>query len=90
LELELPQARAVSVASSCVRRDENLRRAAELSRHAAIAGLCVEALGLQDHDRRYYLAKQAWYEGFENDVPHGAPIDLCARLLRGAGGHRPQ
>jgi hypothetical protein len=54
---------------------------AELSRHAAIAGLCAAASAQADSDRRYYLARQAWYEGFENRAPYGTPIQIRAEVL---------
>jgi hypothetical protein len=54
---------------------------AELSRHAAIAGLCAAASTQADSDRRYYLARQAWYEGFENRAPYGTPIQIRAEIL---------
>lgn len=54
---------------------------AELSRHAAIAGLCAAASAQADSDRRYYLARQAWYEGFDNRAPYGTPIRIRAEVL---------
>jgi hypothetical protein len=54
---------------------------AELSRHAAIAGLCAAAVTQADSDRRYYLARQAWYEGFDNRAPYGTPIQIRAEVL---------
>ncbi|WP_229752797.1 hypothetical protein [Deinococcus aerophilus] len=54
---------------------------AELSRHAAIAGLCAAALAQADDQRRYYLAQKAQYTGFLNDAPYGSVITLQAELL---------
>jgi hypothetical protein len=54
---------------------------AELSRHAAIAGLCAAALAQPDDQRRYYLAQRATYQGFANHAPYGARITLRACLL---------
>ena len=54
---------------------------AELSRHAAIAGLCVAALAQPDDQRRYYLAQRASYRGFENSAPYGSRVTLQATLL---------
>ncbi|WP_029479600.1 hypothetical protein, partial [Deinococcus frigens] len=54
---------------------------AELSRHAAIAGLCVAALAQPDDQRRYYLAQRASYQGFANDAPYGSRVTLRATLL---------
>lgn len=53
---------------------------AELSRHAAIAGLCRAALEQGDDKRRYYLAQQAWYEGYPSAAPHGSAVTLSAGL----------
>lgn len=54
---------------------------AELSRHAAIAGLCVAALTQPDDQRRYYLAQRAAYQGFQSDAPYGSRVTLRATLL---------
>ncbi|GGO25853.1 hypothetical protein [Deinococcus humi] len=54
---------------------------AELSRHAAIAGLCVAAMAQPDDQRRYYLAQRATYWGFANRAPYGSRITLRASLL---------
>ncbi|WP_415789276.1 hypothetical protein [Deinococcus saxicola] len=54
---------------------------AELSRHAAIAGLCVAALAQPDDQRRYYLAQRASYRGFVNDAPYGSRVMIRATLL---------
>ncbi|MBB6015425.1 hypothetical protein HLB42_19020 (plasmid) [Deinococcus sp. D7000] len=54
---------------------------AELSRHAAIAGLCAAALAQPDDQRRYYLAQRAAYQGFASHAPYGARITLRAGLL---------
>ncbi len=54
--------------------------AANLSRHGAIAGLCAAALAQSDGDRRYYLAREAWFEGFASLKPHGARVTFHASL----------
>jgi hypothetical protein len=54
--------------------------AAELSRHGAIAGLCAAALTQSDDERRYYLASEAWYQGFANPSPPGTPVTFMAQL----------
>jgi len=66
-------------------------QAAEISRHAAIAGLCAAALAQGDPQRRYYLAQQATYLGTPSSdrsssegsspLPYGTPLELRARLL---------
>lgn len=54
---------------------------AELSRHAAIAGLCAAALAQPDAQRRYYLAQRATYQGWLSSAPYGATVTLRAALL---------
>jgi 3-hydroxymyristoyl/3-hydroxydecanoyl-(acyl carrier protein) dehydratase len=54
---------------------------AEISRHAAIAGLCAAALSQPDDQRRYYLAQEARYIGTLNRAPAGTPVRLTAELL---------
>jgi len=46
--------------------------AAEVGRHAAIAGLCCAALAQRDDARRYYLAQRADYRGFVPGTLQGA------------------
>lgn len=45
--------------------------AAEVGRHAAIAGLCCAALAQRDAVRRYYLAQRAVYRGFSQGALEG-------------------
>ena len=45
--------------------------AAEMGRHAAIAGLCASALAQEDDARRYYLAQQARFTGLGVGNPQG-------------------
>lgn len=54
---------------------------AELSRHAAIAGLSVAAMAQSDDHRRYYLAQEARYSGTLNHAPLGTPVQLTAELM---------
>ncbi|WP_407572656.1 hypothetical protein [Deinococcus altitudinis] len=54
---------------------------AELSRHAAIAGLSVAAMAQSDDHRRYYLAQEARYSGTLNRAPLGTPVHLTAELI---------
>lgn len=56
-------------------------RGAELSRHAAIAGLCAAALTQSDDRRRYYLAQEATYEGYACAAAFGARIVLRAEIV---------
>lgn len=55
---------------------------AEISRHAAIAGLCVAALTQSDDDRRFYLAQRADYRGVFNPAPYGSRVQFVATLER--------
>ena len=53
---------------------------AEVSRHAAISGLCAAALAQNDDDRRFYLAQRAEYWGVPNGAPYGSPVTFAATL----------
>lgn len=66
---DLPMGREVGPMSS-----------AEISRHAAIAGLCGAALAQKDDDRRFYLAQRAEFYGLPNGAPYGVPVAFAARL----------
>ena len=54
--------------------------AAELGRHAAIAGVCHTALSQTDDKRRYYLAQEAECRYFASTLPYGTPIRLQTEL----------
>lgn len=54
--------------------------AAEVGRHAAIAGLCSVALSQGDQRRRYYLARRAECDFQASDAPFGSAIRFSARL----------
>lgn len=56
-------------------------QACEISRHAAICGLCTVALSFPDDDRRYYLAQDATYVGFANTAPYGSDVSFEARMI---------
>lgn len=53
---------------------------AEISRHAAISGLCAAALAQTDDNRRFYLAQRAEYWGVPNGAPYGVPVTFAATL----------
>ena len=53
---------------------------AELSRHAAIAGLCCAALAQDDDRRRFYLAQRAEYTSFQAAAPYGSRVTFTAKL----------
>lgn len=55
--------------------------AAEVGRHAAIAGLVHAAVEQRDDVRRYYLARQASCHYQANDAPYGTPVRLRSELL---------
>ncbi len=55
---------------------------AEISRHAAISGLCAAALAQKDDKRRFYLAQRAEYRGVANAAPYGVPVTFAATLKR--------
>ena len=52
----------------------------ELSRHAAIAGLCCAALAQSDDRRRFYLAQRAAYTRFPSDASYGSWVTFAAQL----------
>lgn len=52
----------------------------ELSRHAAIAGLCCAALAQDDDRRRFYLAQRAEYTSFQVAAPYGSRVTFTAQL----------
>lgn len=53
---------------------------AEISRHAAISGLCAAALAKEDDNRRFYLVQRAEYRGVPNRAVYGAPVTFAAGL----------
>ncbi len=63
-------------------REQGPMRAAEISRHAAIAGLACAALNQEDDQRRYYLATEAHYYAEWNEAPYGSEVFLETTLLR--------
>lgn len=54
--------------------------AAEIGRHAAIAGLCTAALAQRDDQRRYYLAQRAVYTGLTSHCDAPADVQFKADL----------
>lgn len=54
--------------------------AAELGRHAAIAGLCRAALEQADGGRRYYLARRASCHYQPSPAPYGSTVTFAAAL----------
>jgi hypothetical protein len=54
--------------------------AAELGRHAALAGLCHAALSQRDDKRRYYLARQAHCHYTANAAPYGSRVGLRSEI----------
>lgn len=55
--------------------------AAEVGRHAAIAGLLHAALEQRDDARRYYLAREATCVYVPNPAPYGAPVALRTEVV---------
>jgi len=72
---------ATAVAESFPTNEAGPMQACEISRHAAICGLCAVALTFEDDDRRYYLAQDATYLGFANPAPYGATVSFEVRLV---------
>jgi hypothetical protein len=55
--------------------------AAEVGRHAAIAGLLHAADGQRDDGRRYYLAREASCRYVANDAPYGTPVTFVSEVV---------
>jgi hypothetical protein len=55
--------------------------AAEVGRHAAIAGLLHAAAHQRDDDRRYYLARQASCAYVANDAAYGTPVTFESEVV---------
>ncbi|WP_309572649.1 hypothetical protein, partial [Deinococcus sp.] len=72
---------AEATAESRASAEQGPMQAAEISRHAAICGLCAVALNFDDDDRRYYLAQDATYTGFRNVSPYGTEVSFSATVL---------
>ncbi|MFB9994471.1 hypothetical protein ACFFLM_21170 [Deinococcus oregonensis] len=72
---------ATAVAQRQISNETGPMQACEISRHAAICGLCAVALGFNDDDRRYYLARDAVYTGYTNPAPYGAAVSFEARVV---------
>ena len=80
LTLEGLEFRAVAYAESPAFLEVGPMPAAELGRHAAIAGLCHVALEQNDDKRRYYLAKKATCEYFASDAPYGSAVTFVTTI----------
>ncbi len=70
---------AVASAELEVGRERAPMSAAEVGRHAAIAGLCAAALAQEDDARRYYLARRAHFTGHSVAKLYGE-VQFQARL----------
>ncbi|THF68523.1 hypothetical protein E7T06_16025 [Deinococcus sp. Arct2-2] len=81
LRLEGDLFRATAVAQRHMSNEAGAMQACEISRHAAICGLCAAALAFNDDDRRYYLARDAVYTGYANPTPYGATVSFEARVV---------
>lgn len=55
--------------------------AAEVGRHAAIAGLLHAAARQHDDDRRYYLAREASCAYVANDAAYGTPVTFESEVV---------
>ncbi len=72
---------ATAVAESPPYLERGPMPAAEVGRHAAIAGLLHAALEQRDDARRYYLAREATCAYVPNPAPYGAPVGFRTELL---------
>lgn len=73
--------RATAIAESPPFLEVGPMPAAEVGRHAAIAGLLHAALEQRDDTRRYYLARAATCVYVPNPSPYGAPVALRTEVL---------
>ena len=72
---------ATAYAERAITNEAGPMQASEICRHAAICGLSAVALTFQDDERRYYLAQDATYQGFDNPAPYGAAVSFEAALV---------
>ena len=72
---------ATAVAERAASLEVGPMQACDISRHAAICGLSAVALGMEDDDRRFYLAQDATYQGFENSAQYGSTVSFQAIVL---------
>ena len=72
---------ATAVAERAASLEVGPMQACDISRHAAICGLSAVALGMEDDDRRFYLAQDATYTGFENTAPYGSVVSFEAAVV---------
>ena len=70
---------AVAPAELKIPQERSPMSAAEMGRHAAIAGLCASALAQEDDTRRYYLAQRAQFTGCRAGSSRGE-VGFRARL----------
>ena len=73
--------RAVAVAESPAHTEVGPMPAAEVGRHAAIAGLLNAAAVQADDRRRYDLAREALCTYQASDAPYGAPVTFESNVL---------
>lgn len=78
VEGERLEASAVAEAPSYLERGP--MTAAEIGRHAAIAGQCRVALAQRDERKRFFLANSAECTYLANDIPYGSPLRFVATL----------
>jgi hypothetical protein len=72
---------ATAVAERAASLEVGPMQACDISRHAAICGLSAVALGMDDDDRRFYLAQDATYQGVENSAPYGSVVSFQATVI---------
>lgn len=81
LAVEGLEFRATAEAESPAYLEHGPMPAAELGRHAAIAGLCHAAVRQSDDRRRYFLAKRAECRYVSNPAPYGTPVRFASRIV---------
>jgi hypothetical protein len=81
LALEGLEFRATAEAESPAYLEHGPMPAAELGRHAAIAGLCHAAARQSDDRRRYFLANRAECRYLPSPAPYGTPVRFASRIV---------
>lgn len=71
---------ATAVAEAHTFFEDGPMAAAEIGRHAAIAGQCSIALAQRDDRQRFFLANAAECNYVSNDAPYGTPLRFVATL----------
>lgn len=81
IALEGERFEATAVAEAPAHFEHGPMTAAEIGRHAAIAGQCSVALAQRDERQRYFLANAAECRYLASDAPYGVPLRFVASTI---------